>query len=108
MSSNLNKKEIKGLNSKDSSELSSYSETNESIDNLKAYQIEENEINLTDDFNSIKKVIIKKRPRFFSENKKIEFIKVLCPPRIKKIKNNLRKITENEMVDLNKRKFSFI
>ena len=103
MSSNLNKKEIKILNSKDSSELSS---TNESIDNLKANQIEENEINLTDDFNSTKKVIIKKRPRFFSENQKIEF--VLCPPRIKKIKNNLRKITENEMVDLNKRKFSFI
>ena len=106
MSSNLIKKEIKRLNSKDSSELSSYSETNESINNLKANQIEENEINLTDDFNSTKKVIIKKRPRFFSENQKIEF--VLCPPRIKKIKNNLRKITENEMVDLNKRKFSFI
>ena len=106
MSSNLIKKEIKRLNSKDSSELSSYSETNESIDNLKANQIKENEINLTDDFNSTKKVIIKKRPRFFSENQKIEF--VLCPPRIKKIKNNIRKITENEMVDLNKRKFSFI
>ena len=106
MSSNLIKKEIMRLNSKDSSELSSYSETNESIDNLKANQTTENEINLTDDFNSTKKVIIKKRPRFFSDNQKIEL--VLCPPRIKKIKNNLRKITENEMVDLNKRKFSFI
>ena len=56
MSSNLNKKEIKRLNSKDSSKLSSYSETNESIDNLKANQTEENEINLTDDFNSTKKL----------------------------------------------------
>ena len=66
MSSNLNKKEIKRLNSKDSSELSSYSETNESIDNLKANQIEENEINLTDDFNFTKNVIIKKRSKDFS------------------------------------------
>ena len=74
MSSNLIKKEIKRLNSKDSSELSSYSETNESIDNLKANQIEENEINLTDDFNSTKKVIIKKRPRFFSENQYLFYV----------------------------------
>ena len=66
MSSNLIKKEIKRLNSKDSSELSSYSETNESIDNLKANQIEENEINLTDDFNFTKNVIIKKRSKDFS------------------------------------------
>ena len=105
MSSNLIKKEIKRLNSKDSSELSSYSETNESIDNLKANRIEENEINLTDDFNSTKKVIIKKRPRFFSENlTNFELSKLLRKPRAKEITKNLKKFTEDEMIDLKKKK----
>ena len=103
MSSNLRniEKEI------DSSELSSNSETNEiselslNIQKLsqtpKKEQLSSNEFNLE----LSKKINIKKRPRFYSENSE-------DTSKIRIITYNLKKFTEDEINDLNKRKFSFV
>ena len=46
----------------------------------------------------------KKRPRFYSENSE----NILVTSKIKNITYNLKKFAEDEIVHLNKRKFSFV
>ena len=97
----------------DSSELSSDSETNDALDeskeNSKSTQTEPIEKLLTDEFISDKRIIIDKRPRFFSECKEnFKFNKEFRSPKLKNVTKTLKKFAEDEMIDLNKRKFSFV
>ena len=116
MSSNLNIIFIKAKDSSktvDSSELSSDTETNEildvSKDNLKTSQIPQKGKIATTEYFSPKQIIVEKRARFFSENiENIKFNKMFISPKIKQIKNNLRKYAEEEMNNIKRRKFSFI
>ena len=112
MSSNLSIKFTKKLNSSktlNSSELSSDSETNEAldvlIDNPKTIQIQQEEKIPTTEFITPKRLLVEKRPRFFSENSEKSIYQT---SNIEKIKNNLKKIVEEELKDFNKRKFSFV
>ena len=116
MSSNKNQKFLKNLELAmeiDSSELSSDSETNEvpeeSKDESKSTQPQQREKILTDEFVSQKRIRMEKRPRFFSECAETsKFNKEFRSPNLKNITKNLKKFIEDEMVDLNKRKFSFV
>ena len=114
MSSNINQQFLEKLNYKneiDSSELSSDSDIDTDIREISdiSNPIEQKEKILTNELAPSKRIIIDKRPRFFSESKEdFKFNKIFRSPKLKKITNNLKKFAEDEMVDLNKRKFSFI
>ena len=95
----------------DSSELSSDSETNEiselsiNIQKLRRTpkkQLSSNEFKFNLD--TSKKMNSKKHPRFYSENSENIFV----TSKIKNITYNLKKFAEDEIVHLNKRKFSFV
>ena len=106
-------KKIDSIKTVDSSELSSDSETNEvldeSVDTTNSTKIQSKEKIFSDEFISPKRIIVEKRPRFFSENKEnFKFNKEFRSPKLKIITKNLRKFAEDEIDDLNKRKFSFI
>ena len=97
----------------DSSELSSDSETNkdldESLDNTNSYQIQQTNKISTNEFFSPKRIIVEKRPRFFSENtENFKYNKEIRSKKIKAVTKYLRKFAEDEIDYLNKRKFSFI
>ena len=96
---------------KDSSELSSDSETNEiSVSSINIHklsrtpkkQLSSNEFKFNLD--TSKKINSKKHPRFYSENSE----NILVTSKIKNITYNLKKFAEDEIVHLNKRKFSFV
>ena len=96
---------------KDSSELSSDSETNEiselsiniqKLSRTSKKQSPSNEFKFNLD--TSKKMNSKKRPRFYSENSE----NILVTSKIKNITYNLKKFAEDEIVHLNKRKFSFV
>ena len=114
MSSNINQQFLEKLNCKkeiDSSELLSDSDLDTDIHEISGIsnQIEKKEKIITNELAPSKRIIIEKRPRFFSEGKEdFKFSKEFRSPKLKKIIDNLKKFTEDEMVDLNKRKFSFI
>ena len=116
MSSNLclsYQKKIYSKKAVDSSELSSDSETNEvldeSVDTTNSTKIQSKEKIFSDEFISPQRIIVEKRPRFFSENtENFKFNKEFQSPKLRIITKNLRKFAEDEIEDLNKRKFSFI
>ena len=107
MSTNL-KSEISNEEVIDSSELSSDSETNEiselSINNQKLGHTPKKEKFSPNVLGSPKKINIEKCPRFYSENSE----NIYRNSKVKHITNNLKKFAEDEIDDLNKRKFSFV
>ena len=110
MSSNL-RNTILIEKAKDSSELSSDSETNEisesSVDVQKLSRTPKKQLSSNEfkfNFESSKKINSKKLPRFYSENSE----NILVNSKIKNITYNLKKFAEDEIVHLNKRKFSFV
>ena len=93
----------------DSSELSSDSETNEisesSINIQKLSRTSKKQLSsFKFNLDISKKMNSKKHPRFYSENSE----NILVTSKIKNITYNLKKFAEDEIVHLNKRKFSFV
>ena len=114
MSSNINQQFQEKLNYKveiDSSELSSDSDLDTDVHEISdiSNPVEQKEKILSNELAPSKRIIIEKRPRFFSESKEdFKFNKIFRSHKLKIITDNLKKFAEDEMVDLNKRKFSFI